>query len=95
MRKNLHNRKQLERDAQEVAKSCRQALKFMYREGYSPESALMEMMKFVPLKSMGPITKQCAFAILYLETQRRILAGEVFLGTHRSIVAREVSKDVH
>ena len=92
---NLHNREQMERDAKELAKFCRETLKCMYREGYSPESALMEMIKFVPLKSMGPITKQCAFAILYLETQRRILAGEVFLGTHRSIVAREVSKDVH
>ena len=92
---NLHNRKKTEREAKELAKFCHETLKCMYRNDYTPESALMDMINFVPLKSMGPITKQCAFAILYLETQRRILAGEVFLGTHRSIVAREVSKDVH
>ena len=82
MKKDLHNRKQLERDARQLAKSCRQALKFMYREGYSPERALIEMIQFVPSKATRPITKQCAFAILYLETQRRIYAGEVSKYVH-------------
>ena len=44
--------------------------------GYTdPESALFETLRIVPLDTI--ITRQCAFAIMYLEMHRRVVSGEV------------------
>lgn len=66
----------LEKDAKRLGKFCRKQIKKMISAGMSPEDILLETIDYVPLPSMGPITKEDAYAILFLETKRRITACE-------------------
>ena len=61
--------------ASKLADSCRATLEELYKQGHDPESALYETLRIVPLDSI--ITRQCAFAIMYLEMHRRVVSGEV------------------
>jgi len=65
-----------EKDAKRLAKFCRKQLKKMFNAGMSPEDVLLETIDYVPLPSMGPITREDAYAILFLETKRRITSRE-------------------
>lgn len=71
-----------EKDAKRLAKFCRKHLKKMLRAGLSPEQVLLEAIDYVPLPAMGPITKEDAYAILFLETKRRITAKEELQYVH-------------
>ena len=70
------NVRNAEKDAKRLAKFCRKQLKKMSNAGMSPEDILLETIDYVPLPSMGPITREDAYAILFLETKRRITARE-------------------
>ena len=48
----------------------------MSNTGMSPEDILLETIGYVPLPSMEPITREDAYAILFLETKRKITARE-------------------
>ena len=61
--------------ASKLADSCRATLEELYEQGHDPESALFEALRIVPLDTI--ITRQCAFAIMYLEMHRRVVSGEV------------------
>ena len=76
MKKNLSNDIEIENHAKDLSKRCKKQLKLMYKEGHTPETALLEIIEFVPLKNLGPITHECASAILYLELKRRFFSGE-------------------
>lgn len=70
------DRKNAEKDAKRLAKFCRKHLNKMLKAGLSPEEILLEAIDYVPLPSLGPITKEDAYAILFLETKRRITSSE-------------------
>jgi len=70
------NVRNAEKDAKRLAKFCRKQLKKMFNAGMSPEDVLLETIDYVPLPSMGPITREDAYAILFLETKRRITSRE-------------------
>lgn len=73
-----------EKEAKRLSRFCRTQLNDMFKAGLSPLDALMETIpiEIVQLHKVGPLTRECAYAILFLETKRRIFEKEVAYNVH-------------
>ena len=67
------------REARRLSKFCRKQLNDLYRAGLSPSEALLGLIsiEIVPLHKLGPLTQECAHAVLFLETKKRVYESEV------------------
>ena len=68
-----------EKEARKLSQFCRKQLTNLYKAGLSPNEALLGLItiEIVPLHKFGPLTQECAHAILFLETKKRIYEAEV------------------
>ena len=73
-----------EKEAKNLSRFVRTQLNELYKAGLSPMDALMETIpiEIVQLHKVGPLTRECAYAILFLETKRRIFEREVAYNVH-------------
>ena len=72
------------KEAERLSEFCRKQLNNLYEAGLSPDDALLGLIsiEIVPLHAFGPLTKECAHAILFLETKKRIYEAEVSRYVH-------------
>ena len=72
------------KEAKRLSQFCRKQLTNLYNAGLSPNEALLGLItvEIVPLHKFGPLTQECAHAILFLETKKRIYEAEVSRYVH-------------